>query len=491
MRAKLKDKSLECYFRKQATRWALIGFALTLVFSIPCILFSAKVASERQLRSTAKSTVRVFREMILQENIREAEFQMQNSLDLGPLESATVFDPDLNAIYPLKETNKSSHCESSEMVCWSKGFRTLSVLQPIYFNDKSKEGLFGYLELTLVPVLDLSILSILFVLLLIAFVVQAFGLSSALNQSAKQIVAQLSLWATHLRTAPGTAPAERQETRQQVPFSELKTMQEAVDGLYFEIDKLREKTAKEAKTAAQAVILREIGHDLKTPHSLLAKYFALLVDTVRTTGQINEIEVGNVERTLKRMGQLLRNVLLFSFGNTTQKDPDSAIPMSRDIRLETESILFDLRSDPNVLTKQIDIILNTELLPSIQISRLGYYRLLENLVRNAIESVPPEGGQIWVELKTVNGSPTLLIRDNGSGISPEIIDKIFDFDFTTKPERGTGLGLGIVQKICHEFQIKIAVESAVNQGTQFTLTFLSALSNGAQPQDIEVTYGKI
>ena len=465
MNCKLRATSLEGYFRRQAVRWGLIGLGLTQLFAAPCVLYSAKLASERQVLYTARSAIRAFRPMILQESIRDVELQMRKALDLQPGESATLFDPELKAIYPLKEENSIPKCATPNEFCWGNRFRTLSVLQPIYFDDQSDEGLFGYLELTLEPTLDLSILSALTILLLAVFIIQAFGLSSALKQSSQQIVEQLSHWATHLKNTPGELP----ETRAKVPFSELRSMQEAVDGLYFEIEKLREKAAKEARTEAQASILREIGHDLKTPHSQLAKYFALLVDTVRTTGRLKDTEIQNVERTLKRMGDLLRQVLTFSFGNSIKQDvPELACSIEE----ETRSIVADFTQDPEVISKGIAIHAHfDEHIQRGYISKVGYYRLLENLLRNAIEAVPVGEGKISVILKCINGFPALTVQDNGAGIPENLVEKIFDFDFTTKPERGTGLGLGIVKKICSEFGSDVQVTSSAGQGATFTVVF--------------------
>ncbi|MDD5065930.1 MAG: ATP-binding protein [bacterium] len=64
----------------------------------------------------------------------------------------------------------------------------------------------------------------------------------------------------------------------------------------------------------------------------------------------------------------------------------------------------------------------------------------------------------------------LEIEDNGKGIPPEEIDKIFDPYFTTK-EEGTGLGLSIVEKIVSEHHSKITCESQVNAGSKFTIEF--------------------
>ncbi|MBI2712761.1 MAG: sensor histidine kinase [Bdellovibrio sp.] len=468
MTGTLTNTTLEKYFRNQAIRWGLIGLALTLLFATPCVLYSAKTASERQILYTAKSVARAFRPMILQENIRDAEFQIRKALDLKPGESATIFDSSLKAIFPLKEENRNPHCKSVSQFCWGNHFRTLSILQPIFFDDHKEEGLFGYLELSLTPTVDLSILSTLVVLLLMTFVVQAFGLSSALSQSAQQIIAQLSLWATHLKNTPSKLP----QARAKVPFSDLKSMQEAVDGLYIEIEKLRRKAAKDAKIAAQVAILREIGHDLKTPHSLLAKYFAVLVDTVSTTGKLNNAEVENVQRTLKRMGDLLRQILVFSLGNGGFPGVTSGPSKTISILEETQSILNDFRNDSEVLEKGIEIALSEEgILPNAFISQVGYYRILENLLRNAIEGITHEHGHVSINLRTTGKTPLLTVQDNGIGIPSEILPQVFDFEFTTKPERGTGLGLGIVRNTCSQFGAEITVESSIETGTKITVLF--------------------
>jgi signal transduction histidine kinase len=63
------------------------------------------------------------------------------------------------------------------------------------------------------------------------------------------------------------------------------------------------------------------------------------------------------------------------------------------------------------------------------------------------------------------------IKDNGSGIKPEIKDKIFDPFFTTKPVgKGTGMGLAISYQIIEKHQGTIEVFSELNQGTEFVVT---------------------
>jgi signal transduction histidine kinase len=104
-------------------------------------------------------------------------------------------------------------------------------------------------------------------------------------------------------------------------------------------------------------------------------------------------------------------------------------------------------------------------------------QVILNLLSNAVESTS-EGGTI--EFTTQSGVDkgmpiiSIKIKDNGSGISQDMIDKIFDPYFTTKHKssmhNGTGLGLFIAHQNMQDHNGTIDVKSKVNRGTTFTLT---------------------
>jgi signal transduction histidine kinase len=98
-------------------------------------------------------------------------------------------------------------------------------------------------------------------------------------------------------------------------------------------------------------------------------------------------------------------------------------------------------------------------------------QVITNLVNNAIDASPPEGGQINIEFNRQNGYLMLRISDNGSGISPENLNKIFDPMFSTKPfGTSTGLGLTIVHEIVTgDFKGSVDVYSELGKGTTFSI----------------------
>jgi signal transduction histidine kinase len=75
----------------------------------------------------------------------------------------------------------------------------------------------------------------------------------------------------------------------------------------------------------------------------------------------------------------------------------------------------------------------------------------------------------------------LIVTDNGRGISEEIRDKVFDPFFTTKAaDKGTGLGMAIVEAIVHQHGARLELESAVGEGTTVKIVFASNPEGGAQ-----------
>ena len=93
-----------------------------------------------------------------------------------------------------------------------------------------------------------------------------------------------------------------------------------------------------------------------------------------------------------------------------------------------------------------------------------------NLFLNARDAMP-NGGWLTVGARTKEGEAVVEVADTGSGISPEVLSRIYDPFFTTKvPGQGTGLGLSVTYGVVQEHQGAIECDSNPGQGTCFTLT---------------------
>jgi signal transduction histidine kinase len=112
-------------------------------------------------------------------------------------------------------------------------------------------------------------------------------------------------------------------------------------------------------------------------------------------------------------------------------------------------------------------------LPAVPADPGQLQQVLINLVMNALEATPT-GGRIGVEAWACadEGRPgvAIAVRDTGSGIPADTLDKVFDPFFTTKPAgQGTGLGLSICRDIAREHGGTLAVDSHEGKGATFTL----------------------
>ena len=100
-----------------------------------------------------------------------------------------------------------------------------------------------------------------------------------------------------------------------------------------------------------------------------------------------------------------------------------------------------------------------------QEDRLG--AVFGHVLQNALDATPADG-RVVILLRSVGDQAVVEIRDTGSGITKENLDKIFDPFFTTN-ETGTGLGLAITHGIIEQHGGKIMVESTPGKGSLFTI----------------------
>jgi two-component system, OmpR family, phosphate regulon sensor histidine kinase PhoR len=112
-------------------------------------------------------------------------------------------------------------------------------------------------------------------------------------------------------------------------------------------------------------------------------------------------------------------------------------------------------------------------LPLLSADPQGLEEVLTNLIHNAVKYTP-EGGVVEVTLSPEAEYLRIQVADNGLGIAPEDLPRVFDKFFRVKNEEtrrivGTGLGLPIVKRIVEAHLGYLKVESQVNQGTTFTV----------------------
>ena len=111
----------------------------------------------------------------------------------------------------------------------------------------------------------------------------------------------------------------------------------------------------------------------------------------------------------------------------------------------------------------------SESLPRALGDRIIVRRILDNLVRNAIESIDARGGDVTLTTsRAQNGGVRIVVADTGRGMSESELARAFDDFYTTKAD-GTGLGLSVVRRLTADLNGSLRVESEPGRGTTFTI----------------------
>ena len=219
-----------------------------------------------------------------------------------------------------------------------------------------------------------------------------------------------------------------------------------------EITQLSQQMQLRENMAALGEMSAGIAHEFKNSLATISGY-AQMLEKEGLSGTTQEFS----EKITKETGALARIVndfLEFAKPQGAQRDivdlrtvlEDCAVELNADIDLAGCPERMEMRGDATAL-----------------------HQAFSNLMRNSMQAAAPGTNSRTTAKATVNeGSTSLILSDNGRGISPEELPKIFIPFFTTKAE-GTGLGLALVQRIIHEHGGAIHVASSP-AGTAFTIT---------------------
>jgi len=191
-----------------------------------------------------------------------------------------------------------------------------------------------------------------------------------------------------------------------------------------------------------SVVATQLG-EIKQ-HELLGELTGLVKDGIYGTGQVAEI-VSN----LKDFSRL-----------------DRSKTSSFNLNDGLESTLGLARH----LLKSIQVNKQFGEIPEISCAPSQINQVFLNLVTNAAQALPPQGGEITLVSRSEKDGVTVEVIDNGSGIPPDVLPKIFDPFYTTKEiGKGTGLGLSISYQIIKDHGGNIRAESESGKGTKFTI----------------------
>lgn len=224
-----------------------------------------------------------------------------------------------------------------------------------------------------------------------------------------------------------------------------------------------EKALVENARISKDEFISNVTHEMNTPLTSIHGYAELL-----QAGGMTEKQQETAFKTILTQSERLAN-LIACIINYSELDSDDVAPYEVNFSSLAKEILSAIK--PEADKKNISII---EKIDDNVIVMSRHERLSEifgNLVRNAIK-YNKEGGSIIITLN-YDG---LIVEDTGIGIAEENIPKIFSRFFTVDKSHngkngGFGLGLAVVKKICQKSGWKISVDSKINLGSKFTISF--------------------
>ncbi len=213
--------------------------------------------------------------------------------------------------------------------------------------------------------------------------------------------------------------------------------------------------------------LADISHELKTPIFAAQGYILTLLDGAMNEKETREKFLRKAAKSLDGLNEMVAELLTLSQLETGELKMNI---IDFDIKILTEDI-FDVLEG---IAKKRDIELKyADHYKNVMVKGDPYQikQVMKNLIENAIY-YGVDKGKVTVGLDTDKENVIISVKDDGLGIAPEHLKRIFERFYRIEKSRskekgGTGLGLSIVQEIVEAHNSKVLVTSKVGKGTTF------------------------
>ncbi len=226
-------------------------------------------------------------------------------------------------------------------------------------------------------------------------------------------------------------------------------------------DSLQEyETERRQMTAA-------IAHELRTPLSVIQSNLEAMLDGVLPADADELVSLHQEARLLNRLIEDLRTLSLADAGQLQlHLQPVDVGEVAEQV---AERLQLHAQEKGIVLKTAV-----TPHLPLVQADPERLTQILTNLIANALRYTP-EGTRVELSVRAVDGGVETAVSDNGPGIPPEDLPRLFDRFWRAEKSRsratgGSGLGLAVVKQLVEAHNGRIIVESARGVGTRFAFT---------------------
>lgn len=241
------------------------------------------------------------------------------------------------------------------------------------------------------------------------------------------------------------------------------------------LDDERTRLINTEKLISLGELSSSLAHELKNPLSVVISRTSLLLERLEM-GPIPKEDLDKalrvILRTSGRIEQTIKSIQALSRDSTR----DSLTPIPLKILLDDVSILLDHK----IKAKEVDLrVIKYDGLWQLMGRESQLVQVMMNLISNAIDAIETLPDR-WIEVEFIRNQTHFLIqvKDSGTGIPPEVVEKIMSPFFTTKTTgKGTGLGLSISRRIMKDHQGDLVYISQAGNTVfqmQFPLSYLQS-----------------
>ena len=249
-----------------------------------------------------------------------------------------------------------------------------------------------------------------------------------------------------------------------IDYSENDEITPLVESYNSMLGKLQEQTNQLAKTErgeAWREMARQVAHEINNPLTPLKLSVQNFQRKYNPDDPENEEKIRNLTQVVVHQIDIIYSIAK-SFSDFAK------MPTSNDTLIDVvKTIKYSVDIFPDHI---IEFYTNVDEL-YYKIDGIYLTRIITNIVKNGIQSITHNNKKVRVEIKNKSDRFIISIEDNGSGISEENRDRVFEQKFTTK-STGMGLGLSMVKKIVEDYNGKIWFETEIDEGTTFYIEFL-------------------
>jgi len=232
-----------------------------------------------------------------------------------------------------------------------------------------------------------------------------------------------------------------------------------LDAAQQERDKAQSMVLQSAKMASIGQMAAGIGHEINNPLNNILSYSKLLLRGIENKSDLQN-DIYSLRHEALRASNIVKGILNFARQVPPHYESFQVTPFIK----ESLSLVQQTSKYKNISIR----ILNMDNIIA-QGDRAQLQQVLINLLINAIQA-SEKNGQIVVGIQTHKNTLIISVRDEGSGIDSELLDKIFDPFFTTKSEgQGSGLGLSISLGIMESHQGNLIITNNQDRGVTATI----------------------